>query len=376
MLTSAKIIVLSDLHLGAPSSLLSVKAVADRLIEALGRCPDVEHFVLLGDILDLTMARGADAWNQGALFLDSLFRAALGRARIHYVPGNHDHHVWSLLVEQMGIVRRLEDFRRAQARADGVVPVLEPLRLEGCFGPDDRTFVHDMFPPGVRDRLYIAYPFRRLQLGEGRTLLAHHGHYFDPKIMPLAQRVAWQYRGDVARVEECNAPWVEGLWYFASLGRTGLEFLERVLTYYDLLEPLAQALGISWPGMPKRQNTLFERVMGCIARRRATADTGAFVGGLSVKYIKDMVWNLFELNSYVLAVGHTHQKDEYSNGSGTIHIFNTGGWLVERWHETRPAVSPAVLQASDKGIALTEFPVKPSEIEEAAAKARNVSPVR
>jgi len=95
-----------------------------------------------------------------------------------------------------------------------------------------------------------------------------------------------------------------------------------------------------------------------------------------VKYIKDMVWNLFELNSYVLAVGHTHQKDEYSNGSGTIHIFNTGGWLVERWHETSPAVSPAVLQASDKGIALTEFPVKPSEIEEAAAKARNVSPVR
>jgi len=169
MLTSAKIIVLSDLHLGAPSSLLSVKAVADRLIEALGRCPDVEHFVLLGDILDLTMARGADAWNQGALFLDSLFRAALGRARIHYVPGNHDHHVWSLLVEQMGIVRRLEDFRRAQARADGVVPVLEPLRLEGCFGPDDRTFVHDMFPPGCSSPLHKRSAFLGRECPRDRT---------------------------------------------------------------------------------------------------------------------------------------------------------------------------------------------------------------
>lgn len=350
MCASPNIIVISDLHLGAPSSLLAISSVSDRLAETLEQCGDITAFVLLGDILDLTRAAGADAWNEASRFLGRLFGRVARTASIYYVPGNHDHHLWTLLVEQKGLVRPLERTLDGPGATGRRSAVLNQVEWVGHFGPDDETFAHALFPSVARDRVQVWYPFLPLPLKD-RVLFAHHGHYFDPRITPLATSVAARYKGDVGKVEECNAAWIEGLWYFASLGRIPREFATRALAYYQIAESIMKALQVS---------------LGRVDD----------IGGLSLKRIKDMLFYLFNKESYVLVMGHTHRQDEYRDEASAIEIYNTGGWLVENWGESQPTVSPAILQAHDGGFRWLPFRVEPSEIQESAIRAKNVFPLR
>lgn len=354
---AGNIVAVSDLHLGAPSSLLALPSVKERLIGSLRECGDITCFLLLGDILDLTMAPGANAWNKASVFFHDVFRDVARDASIYYVPGNHDHHMWTLLLERRGIVSPLEEALGGAGRTGEAGPVLEPLELTGGFGPDDRTFVHALFPQHARDRLYVAYPFVRLPGGQEKPLIAHHGHYFDRKIMPLAARAAARYKDDVGKVEECNFAWVESLFYFSSIGRTSREFLTKVYTYYDMVK----------------------ETLGSLSRLTGIAEKGTRgkrIGKLPVDRIKNVMFNLFEQESYVLVFGHTHAREHFCGDAGTIKMYTIGGWLVEKCSDASPTVSPAIFQARGSQFDLLPFAVESDEIRVAAAKAKNVSPIR
>jgi len=348
------IVAISDLHIGAPSSLLTLRTVRKRLIEVLAECGDISEFILLGDILDLTMAPRADAWNQAYDFFRELFGAVAQDANIHYVPGNHDHHVWTLLLEQRDIVSRLTA-QLCEPDAPDSRPVIEPLRLTGEFGPKNNTFAHMLFPEDARKRVWIRYPFFKLPCG-GRPLLCHHGHYFDTKITPLAGKVARKFKEDLEKVEECNYVVLEGLFYFASLGRTSWEFLTKGYWYYELLGHMLNLLTEIGVEAPK------------VGRQT--------IKHLSAKYVMDIIRDLFLEKSYVLVFGHTHRWGELVDRTDTIRMYNTGGWLVEEKVLHQRERMPAIFCADDGKCRLIPFEIKAGEIEKVAAIVRNVSPIR
>ena len=86
-----------------------------------------------------------------------------------------------------------------------------------------------------------------------------------------------------------------------------------------------------------------------------------------------MINNLYEEQSYVLVFGHTHEVDEYCSDAGTIKMYNTGGWLVEKYNE-EPRVYPAIFLADNENCRLLPFAVHDDEIRKAGERAVNTEP--
>jgi len=87
-------IVVSDLHLGEEvgeatfAGQTKIEAFAQEL-EALG---EIEELILLGDILELALAPLSQVTEQMAALFQRIYEIP---KKIVYVPGNHDHHIWS-----------------------------------------------------------------------------------------------------------------------------------------------------------------------------------------------------------------------------------------------------------------------------------------
>ncbi|OPY30318.1 MAG: UDP-2,3-diacylglucosamine hydrolase [Methanocella sp. PtaU1.Bin125] len=84
------IIAVSDVHLGCDGS------NRDAFIDFLRMCdtPDVEHLVLLGDILDFWRRNNAQVVIENSDVLDMI--SGLKAKNVHYVVGNHDYSILRL----------------------------------------------------------------------------------------------------------------------------------------------------------------------------------------------------------------------------------------------------------------------------------------
>ncbi len=84
------IIVISDVHLGY------TKSNRESFREFLDRCMplDIEHFVILGDLMDFWRANNARAIIDDQDILGLIGR--LNARNVYYIPGNHDYYVHKL----------------------------------------------------------------------------------------------------------------------------------------------------------------------------------------------------------------------------------------------------------------------------------------
>src|SRR3989304_715890 len=108
-----RVAVLSDTHFGDPLCTLvssgprekepSIGPAYEPLARAVGK---VDYLVLLGDILDFSVASYADAYRQARCFFRRLSEDGLAR-EIIYVPGNHDFDVWHTVEHQVNVINRL-----------------------------------------------------------------------------------------------------------------------------------------------------------------------------------------------------------------------------------------------------------------------------
>ena len=183
-------LVLSDLHLGARSSILATPAVRARLLERLG---DADQVVLLGDVLSLRDAPVRDVLTAAGPFLDGLAEAAHGR-RVVIVPGNHDHRLAEPLLEAGPTDRRPSPLglERIHEPESGLAAEL-CRRLGGC-------------------EVVVAYPGLWIR----PDVYAIHGHYLDCHIT-------------VPRPESLVAAGVEGIVGRLPQGRLTAEDYEAVL---------------------------------------------------------------------------------------------------------------------------------------------------
>ena len=106
-----KAVALSDLHLGRDLSYLYSKhseyaSNRKSLSEVLGKIvnPDkngaIDELIIIGDFLELSLAGHDEVYNDVKYFFQLISEAARFK-RIVYIPGNHDHHFWRALGEQV-----------------------------------------------------------------------------------------------------------------------------------------------------------------------------------------------------------------------------------------------------------------------------------
>jgi len=118
---------LSDLHLGRDGGYLYSKDPvfrdpefqnnADALQTLLQSFGPQDELVLNGDILELSLAGHDDVYRHVKKFFDLLAEAG-PYDRIVFIPGNHDHHYWRTLGEQVAIRGRISQGRNPPGSAE------------------------------------------------------------------------------------------------------------------------------------------------------------------------------------------------------------------------------------------------------------------
>jgi UDP-2,3-diacylglucosamine pyrophosphatase LpxH len=205
-----RLAVVSDTHLGddlctlvRPGPGVGLAEPGPGYVALRGAVGHVDYLVLLGDVIDFSVASYADAYRAAKAFFRALQQDGLAR-EIVYVPGNHDFDIWNVVEHQVNVINQLKQgglprpFKRA---VPGVIDARERhprLRLPDVPARPEwhsaRTDYGGLFldsitldPPeggarrGAGERLTFdfAYPNLYLVTAEGESVLLTHGHYFD-----------------------------------------------------------------------------------------------------------------------------------------------------------------------------------------------------
>ena len=139
--------------------------------------------VLLGDILDFSVASYDEAFAAARVFFDAIKRDKIA-AELIYVPGNHDFDAWHMIEHEVNVTRRL--------RA-GKLPESFRWSVPGVLGPDSSSILlpkvgthtgsgtkygglalDGLATNGIT--VNVAYPNLYVKTTEGTALLTH-GHY-------------------------------------------------------------------------------------------------------------------------------------------------------------------------------------------------------
>lgn len=67
----------------------------------------VDYLVLLGDVIDLSVASYEDAYRAAKAFFVALLRDGLAR-EIVYVPGDHDFDIWNVVEQQVNVINQVK----------------------------------------------------------------------------------------------------------------------------------------------------------------------------------------------------------------------------------------------------------------------------
>jgi UDP-2,3-diacylglucosamine pyrophosphatase LpxH len=314
-------VVLSDLHLGEKSDECTfadsnnVKAFA----EELGRLGEIKELVLLGDFLELSLAPMSMVTEQMKDFFEGIAVSHEKIEKIVYVPGNHDHHIWSLHVEQ---------------------EIIDGMKAGKAFNCPDyidkefvgvNSFLSGYLPAGgFKEKLVVKYPVHEIRLSNGKKCLLHHGHQiYGVGVRLLSLKEAQKIPEDrqMRELELQNIGVYELLWFYLELSgdlkrRIELEWKEN--GGFGAFGVVAEEMADSWVA-----DTLM--------------DLGRFFTGPNdrgrtiAKNRKDMRQYLKIYGKAVdyLVYGHSHVPElvrgsELRNDFPVEIIGNCGSWVRER----------------------------------------------
>jgi hypothetical protein len=197
-----KVAVISDTHFGDPASVLIERTPSggyrpgrryDAFLAAAGS--DNDYLVLLGDILDFSIASYADAIRVAKAFFLQIQRDHVAHECI-YIPGNHDFDIWHTVEYETNIINRLRDHqppRPFRLSVPGVLdlraqtPFANAFRLVGVSAKADPglpryagLFLDDITrPDGPEIPFNFAYPNLYVVIDDGSSLLFTHGQYLE-----------------------------------------------------------------------------------------------------------------------------------------------------------------------------------------------------
>lgn len=386
-------ICLSDLHLGEEDSLLTDAADFSRpspAVQAVAECLSslLSHnepgaskpwLILNGDVLDLALCPEHQTLAAFEQFLRSIMPAG-GELfeQIVYIPGNHDHHVWSAArdTQYAQYLERLEPGTPPQAPWD-TTKVLMDMRGKDRLVNLPLTAVARRLPH-LRERRFeilTAYPNFGVAEG-GRAVVFHHGHFIEDAYHFFSTLGSLFFPGqglpaDVYTLERENSAWIDFFWSaLGGCGRLGGD----VESIYDasssetnllrLADTLAHSVSEKYPypkGVPRflREwvaKMAFEEVARHCTRGLERSQTGGaalspearqglhwYVDGLLHKQLELENGHAPERLTFVL--GHTHKPEQ--EWWDHAAVLNTGGWVIDAPEPQSLHGAAAVLLSDD-----------------------------
>lgn len=297
-------LIISDLHLGSSEALLGAAAALDRIEPELAWA---DELVINGDLLELVFASLEEAVSAARPFLALVNRRV---ERVHYVLGNHDHH----LVALAGDERRFCDVLATPAPAAFRVAPAERLLRALCPDVD----------------VVSSYPLCEL---DGLVLM--HGHYVAPHLASsdwrLWDRVAWFLTGVGARPEQLTvaeyegliAPLYELMYEIANLP-SGRRTQQRFERWLDGVAAIARA--------PQRVS----RQLAWLVRAAADGDARRLLAGQitpTAQVLESMqaVCRNLGVPPSTVVFGHTHVPlDGVATPDGRHRLYNSGAWVWDK----------------------------------------------
>ena len=357
-------VIVSDLHFGAENSVLTMlnegpatttdtgfsvdpqqpspvlSLVIDGLRQLIGDQDKPPTLILAGDILDLALSPD----NLSAMTFRHFARLAFGTGRpifdsvVHYLPGNHDHHLWEATRET-----QYTDYLTSQsADAELVVPWHTTKLLPTAERPTASSILLTGLirsQPGCEGvDVRVSYPNMALRTpDERRCLIVSHGHFTESIYSLMSALKDTLYPGqrpagfeDIETLEEENFAWIDFFW--STLGQSGQVGTDMGMIYADLTSPadidglvanltsamLAKGKGPAWlhPAERWAVNTIFQREANHVATsERGTpsvtltpqgqAGLRGYLAGPILKQLQDEWQQIPEEVTFVY--GHTHK---------------------------------------------------------------------
>lgn len=400
-ITDIRYVCLSDMHLGAESSLLTnvpthidpltASPVLIELMNCLkyliSRNQDQTRkptLILLGDILELALANDNDA----AMVFERFLELALPAGselfeKIVYIPGNHDHHLWESARETQYVLNYL-------TQTEPGTQLYIPLHITKIFMELAKE-VSSFFLTALAHRydhlkdfhINSAYPNFGL-VRDNRAIIFHHGHFVEStyQLMTTLKNLMFPEQKDKTRrvddLEAENFAWIDFFW--STMGRSG-EFGKDVEIIYDQMQNeeqfrkridnlaigLAKKYGIDI-GLEKWLNTGLPKLIldGLVDKLlnpersqgdkplSSDAEQGLldYVNGpLQMQITEECQKRQLNFPQEVTFIfGHTHKPFEkpiiFQNLGNGVPVYNTGGWVVET-QDPAPLHGGAVVLLND-----------------------------
>ncbi len=222
-----RIAVISDTHFGDEHCTLvtpgqdkdspRIGPAYSAMKETVGK---VDYLVLLGDIIDFSVASYQRAYRRARVFFRQVQEDAVAREFI-YVPGNHDFDIWHTVEHQVNVINQLKQGQLPRAFRRSVPGVIDdragaseskfllpdvPPRPEWH---EDQAYYGNLFldhitrtkrAGGEKLTFNFAYPNVYLVTDEGDCALLTHGHYFE-SYWSFAAEWAMLLAGDDLKLE-------------------------------------------------------------------------------------------------------------------------------------------------------------------------------
>jgi UDP-2,3-diacylglucosamine pyrophosphatase LpxH len=297
-----RVVVISDLHFGNPFAALNNDGSLARLLEALRGMGQIDELVLLGDIFDFWQATFPEAVEFGRGLMSALFQLN-NVGRMIYVPGNHDHRVVRLYLDEL-VSRNL------RAGELGPIDLTIPM-VEDC------PAMQPLKPAGASVPLYMTYPWHRVAI-QGREALLTHG-----QLLGFFEQRFWR-----PRRQFLNA------FLLKRNPSVGLDDIEKFIApYYELV-----ALSTEVPGVIDGRYRFYRlisrtaRTLGVEREYRVSAERNRSIEQNAVE-IEALLEHFCEEKPAYFVYGHTHQAGALELPlSGTLAI-NSGSWLDDSGDE-------------------------------------------
>ncbi len=379
---------LSDLHLGAAYSLASrpkldipetppdciaafIAALRDTLPQAFttNKPPTL---VLLGDCLDFDFATLQENVDAFCDFIEQLYPPegpALFDREIIYIPGNHDHRLWT----------QMEDFIFSKATQNNAqfaatTPLYDsvgiPSRLLNQALENRRQSKNTS---AAKVSVSLRYPNWAICNPQcTRQIIFHHGHYLESIYRGMSE--FYRLFSDsmpetAAQIELENGPWVNFLWSSLGLSQRSISVVESLYNtminpgaVHDVSKKMAASLcdwldsqyGISRSTRIHEHTTLESLLVGLLdatVGRCFQPERAELTQVLSQNFEQGMAWYLSSIVSAQLhedsspanakaldtgfIFGHSHKpfsRYQYiPKFENAVAIMNCGGWVMDSY---------------------------------------------
>lgn len=237
------LIVLSDLHLGRETSYLystNEKYARNRralqtLLEELG---PQDEIILLGDMLELAIGSLDEVYQDARKFFSVLSESGPYK-RIVFIPGNHDHHFWRELVEEVFINESL----RKNSPPPG------HYKYPRCFvdhsfstsESSERSIVvlAEVWPEDIpRPEIVVKYPHHFVSIptqeGKDRSYLFTHGHFLEDLFKPVNYIIQPAH---LEELEAFNNFWLESFDYHIGHAGRLSTYIRKFITNFQRWGP-------------------------------------------------------------------------------------------------------------------------------------------